>query len=89
MRDGFADEGSGADTVPVDIVPEAFVQNIHLTQADKNLLGAGVVVICNVLLQLFHHRLRSGRIGSFSIFHNHNHRPGRWYAQAPLGPITS
>ena len=21
--------------------------------------------------------------------HNHNHRPCRWFAQAPLGPITS
>ena len=45
-------------TVPVDIFPEAVVGDIHLSQAFENVVGAGVEVVGNTLLQFFYRDFR-------------------------------
>ena len=44
---------SCALAVFVDVFPEAVVGDIHLSQGFENVVGAGVEVVCNTLLQFF------------------------------------
>ena len=36
----------------VNILSESLIDNIHLSQSGKYLLGAGVIILCDTLLQL-------------------------------------
>ena len=56
--DGFADECGGAGSVFVDVGFEALVGNVHLTESGEDFVGAGVVVLGDVILQFLYQRLR-------------------------------
>ena len=69
--DGFADECSGAGSVLVDVVFETLVGDVHLPKAGEDFVGAGVVVLGDVMLQFFHQCLRFVRVGRVSVFHTY------------------
>ena len=67
--DGFADESGGAGSVFIDIIFETLVGDVHLAETCEDFVGAGVIVLGDVILQFFHQRLRLIRVGCVSIFH--------------------
>ena len=48
--DNIADVGGGAWSVFIDVVFETFVGHVHLTQSCEDFIGAGVVVLSDVIL---------------------------------------
>lgn len=50
----MADKGGGAGSVFVDVGFEALVGNVHLAEAGKDFVGAGVVVLSDVFLQFLY-----------------------------------
>ena len=71
VGDGFADEWGGAGGVFVDVILKTLVGDVHLAETGEDFVGAGVVVLGDVILQFFHQSLCLIRVGRMSFFHTH------------------
>lgn len=64
--DGFGSKFRGTFTVTIDIVFEAVVANVHLTEACEDLLGAVVKIRCDVVLQFLDELLCRFAVGALA-----------------------